>query len=92
MINKMIAAGYTLTQRGDGEANFSCTWTAENIQTLENLLRIRLRRIPAAAPRVFSARTLPLEKPQKVRPAIGKEQGTFAVKVAILNDAYITAR
>ena len=59
MISKMIAAGYTPTQRGDREANFSCAWTAENIQRLENLLHIRLRRVPAAIPQLFAARNLP---------------------------------
>jgi hypothetical protein len=41
MISKMIAAGYTPTQRGDGEATFSCAWTAENIHKLKSLLRIQ---------------------------------------------------
>jgi hypothetical protein len=66
MIRRMIAVGHTLTQRGDREANFSCAWTAENIHKLESLLRIRLRRLPAAIPPQFAARKLSLEKPRKV--------------------------
>jgi hypothetical protein len=61
MITKMIAAGYPPTQRGDREANFSCAWTAENIRKLENRLRIRLRRIPAAVSQLFAAQNLPFK-------------------------------
>jgi hypothetical protein len=73
MISKMIAAGYTPTQRGDGEANFSCAWTAENIHKLESLLRIRLRRVAAAIPRLFAARNLPSNEPPKV-PVAGRQK------------------
>jgi hypothetical protein len=66
MITKMIAAGYTPTQRGDREANFSCAWTAENIHKLKSLLRIRLRRLPAAIPPLFTARNLPSNESRKV--------------------------
>jgi putative DNA primase/helicase len=45
MISKMIAAGYTPTQRGDREANFSCAWTAENIQRLDGDLEAWERRL-----------------------------------------------
>ena len=49
IINKMTTIGFCPTQREDGEANFSCAWTAENIQRRENLLRIRLRASFSAA-------------------------------------------
>ena len=32
------------TQRGDGEANFSCDWTDENIDKLIAMLKLRIRR------------------------------------------------
>ena len=37
-------AGFVPTQRGDGEANFSCDWTDENIDKLIAMLKLRIRR------------------------------------------------
>ena len=44
MITSAIKAGFVPTQRGDGEANFSCDWTDENVEKLVRLLRLRVRR------------------------------------------------
>jgi hypothetical protein len=49
MISKAIEAGFVPTQRGDGEANFSCLWSDENVGKLTKLLRLRIRR-PASLP------------------------------------------
>jgi hypothetical protein len=49
MISKAIEAGFVPTQRGDGEANFSCLWSDENVGKLAKLLRLRIRR-PASVP------------------------------------------
>jgi hypothetical protein len=48
MISKAIEAGFTPTQRGDGEANFSCDWTDESVERLIRLLKLRIRRGPPA--------------------------------------------
>jgi hypothetical protein len=44
MVSKAIEAGFMATQRGDGEANFSCDWTDENVAKLARLLKLRVRR------------------------------------------------
>ncbi len=43
MISKAIGAGFVSTQRGEGEANFSCPWTDETLERLIKLLRLRIR-------------------------------------------------
>lgn len=43
MIKKARADGFQPTQLGDGEANFSCEWTNENILKLQGLLKLRKR-------------------------------------------------
>ena len=48
MISKAIEAGFIPTQRGDGEANFSCSWTDESVERLVRLLRLRIRGGPPA--------------------------------------------
>jgi hypothetical protein len=49
MISRAIETGFVPTQRGDGEANFSCPWTEENVAKLTKLLCLRIRR-PASVP------------------------------------------
>jgi hypothetical protein len=44
MITIAIAAGFTPTQRGDDEANFSCDWNDENVGRLIWMLKLRIRR------------------------------------------------
>ena len=44
MVGFVIEAGFTPTQRGDTEANFSCPWTDEMITKLIKLLRLKMRR------------------------------------------------
>ena len=48
MISKAIEAGFIPTQRGDGEANFSCDWTDESVEKLIRLLKLRIRGGPPA--------------------------------------------
>jgi hypothetical protein len=43
-----IEAGFVPTQRGDGEANFSCDWNDETIERLIGLLKLRIRGGPPA--------------------------------------------
>jgi hypothetical protein len=45
MIAVAIEAGFVPTQRGDGEANFSCDWSDENVGKLAKLLRLRIRKV-----------------------------------------------
>src|SRR5258708_3128461 len=49
MISRAIEEGFVPTQRGDGEANFSCLWSDENVGKLTKLLHLRIRR-PASVP------------------------------------------
>lgn len=44
MIRKAIAAGFTPTQCGGGEANFSCLWTWEMVGKLVDLLKLGKRK------------------------------------------------
>ena len=40
MISKAIEAGFVPTQRGDGEANFSCSWTDESRREADSVAEI----------------------------------------------------
>jgi hypothetical protein len=44
MVSKAILNGFTPTQSGDGEANFSCEWTEEAVERLIRLLHLRKRK------------------------------------------------
>jgi hypothetical protein len=46
MTARAIDSGFTPTQLGDGEANFACEWTDQNIDRLRVLLKLRIRRGP----------------------------------------------
>lgn len=51
MVANAIEAGFVPTQRGDGEANFSCAWVDEAIEKLIKLLRLRVRGLGNPSPK-----------------------------------------
>ena len=48
MVANAIKAGFVPTQRGDGEANFSCAWTDETVERLIQVVKIADSRGSAA--------------------------------------------